>query len=541
MKHLLFTTYLILTSLLSFAQTAVSSYSFTGNADDNLGDNNGVVHGAVLTEDRFGNPNSAYQFDGIDDYINFGDSSEFRFTSSYSLSAWVYIEDLLGQNVGNIIVKRNPNSPYNQYNLAVTADIQFGGNGNMIHFLHKGDVLPTSRVLSSPSLTVGWHHIVIVQNGVDQVLKMYFDNILVSSEPYISANEQAIEVVGYPFEIGGNIISNNHFKGKIDDVSVYHDTLSATAVTNLYNQNGTANCLLASYNFDNSSVADANGLRDVNLGGASFGLDHAGNANNSLKVEGQGSGQIPHIPHSIIDPNNDFTVSYWVNIDSFNTSDNYQYFVSSRHTATGAEQGGLDMGVNQTGEFSCVLRTSGATAVAVVTSPAQMENQWHHVVAVRSNDSLKMYINDVLIGTDEIDPGTLNFPSFWTLGATYTTGPVVFRELSGRLDDLHFYCRALSATEIVALNPLSTNTIAKTSSINWTLYPNPTNALLNIHLEELVEGNLQIINVTGQVIYQEQFQGLEHQLDISNLNTGIYFVQLLNDKGQFVSQKIVKE
>ncbi|MBL4648919.1 MAG: hypothetical protein JKY03_04255 [Aureispira sp.] len=102
MKNFLFTTYLILTSLFSFAQTAVSSYSFTGNAEDDLGDNNGVVYGATLTEDRFGNANSAYQFDGIDDYINFGDSSEFRLTSSYSYSAWVHIEDVLGQNVGPI-------------------------------------------------------------------------------------------------------------------------------------------------------------------------------------------------------------------------------------------------------------------------------------------------------------------------------------------------------------------------------------------------------------------------------------------------------
>jgi hypothetical protein len=121
MKHFLFTTYLILTSLLSFAETAVSSYSFTGNLDNNLGDNNGVVHGAVLTEDRFGNSNSAYQFDGVDDYINFGDSSEFRFTSSYSLSTWVYIEDVLGQNIGTILVKRNPSNSYTVLSCAATS------------------------------------------------------------------------------------------------------------------------------------------------------------------------------------------------------------------------------------------------------------------------------------------------------------------------------------------------------------------------------------------------------------------------------------
>lgn len=537
MKHLLCTLYLILTSLLSFGQTAVSSYSFTGNANDDLGDNNGVVHGATLTEDRFGNLNSAYQFDGIDDYINFGDSSEFRLTTSYSFSAWVYIEDLLGQNVGNILVKRNPNFPYNQYNLAVTSDIQFGGNGNMIHYLHKGDVSPTSRVLTSPSLTVGWHHVVIVHSTTDQTLKMYFDNVLVFTE---SVNEPILEVVGRPFEIGGNLIGNKFFKGKIDDVTIYHDTLSAAGVTTLYNQTGIADCLVAEYTFDNSSIADAIGSKDVSLGGASFGIDRGGNGNNSLKVDGHGSGQVPYIAHQIIDPNNDFTVSYWVNVDSFDTPDSYQYFVSSRHNGVGAEIGGLDMGVNPAGEFSCVLRTT-TTAIAVVASPVQISNRWQHVVAVRENDSLKFYIDDILIGTDFINAGTMNFPSFWTLGSIYNPGSVAFRELSGRLDDLRFYCRALSAAEIANLHPLSTSKISKSPTLNWTLYPNPTNGLLNIHLEEFVEGSLQIINVTGQVIHQETLQSNNHQLDIRNLNAGIYFVRLIDENGAFSIQKIIKE
>ncbi|MDD4206120.1 MAG: hypothetical protein PHH55_08610, partial [Candidatus Delongbacteria bacterium] len=43
---------------------------FSGNANDASGNgNHGAVHGATLTEDRFGNPNSAYYFDGIDDEI----------------------------------------------------------------------------------------------------------------------------------------------------------------------------------------------------------------------------------------------------------------------------------------------------------------------------------------------------------------------------------------------------------------------------------------------------------------------------------------
>ena len=54
----------------------VAFYPFTGNAADSSGlSNNGVVNGASLTTDRFGNANSAYYFNGLGDYINAGDVS----------------------------------------------------------------------------------------------------------------------------------------------------------------------------------------------------------------------------------------------------------------------------------------------------------------------------------------------------------------------------------------------------------------------------------------------------------------------------------
>ncbi|HEY4205695.1 MAG TPA: hypothetical protein VGM31_02740, partial [Puia sp.] len=49
----------------------IAYYPFNGNADDATGNgNNGsLVNGPTLTTDKMGNPNSAYYFDGVDDYI----------------------------------------------------------------------------------------------------------------------------------------------------------------------------------------------------------------------------------------------------------------------------------------------------------------------------------------------------------------------------------------------------------------------------------------------------------------------------------------
>ena len=69
----------------------VAGYEFSGNANDVSGNgNDGVVSGATLTTDRFGNANSAYSFDGVDDYISAADSPTLDFSSSYlTVSAWV--------------------------------------------------------------------------------------------------------------------------------------------------------------------------------------------------------------------------------------------------------------------------------------------------------------------------------------------------------------------------------------------------------------------------------------------------------------------
>ena len=48
----------------------VAYYPFDGNANDESGNvYHGTVNGASLTTDRNENPNSAYRFDGVNDYI----------------------------------------------------------------------------------------------------------------------------------------------------------------------------------------------------------------------------------------------------------------------------------------------------------------------------------------------------------------------------------------------------------------------------------------------------------------------------------------
>ena len=69
----------------------VGYWPFNGNANDESGNgNNGTVNGATLTTDRYGNTNSAYDFDGIDDYIQ---ASNYSSNSSFTFSGWINLSD----------------------------------------------------------------------------------------------------------------------------------------------------------------------------------------------------------------------------------------------------------------------------------------------------------------------------------------------------------------------------------------------------------------------------------------------------------------
>jgi len=65
-------------------------YPFDGTANDASGNNNDPsFNNATLTTDRAGNPNSAYHFNGVNNYIRIPNSPSLNFGDKISLSVWV--------------------------------------------------------------------------------------------------------------------------------------------------------------------------------------------------------------------------------------------------------------------------------------------------------------------------------------------------------------------------------------------------------------------------------------------------------------------
>ncbi len=78
----------------------VAYYPFDGNATDMSGNgHNGIVSGATLCADRNGKANSAYSFDGVNDYIKIPHHSALNFSNDFSIAFWVKSDSSAGTRV----------------------------------------------------------------------------------------------------------------------------------------------------------------------------------------------------------------------------------------------------------------------------------------------------------------------------------------------------------------------------------------------------------------------------------------------------------
>ena len=69
------------------------------------------------------------------------------------------------------------------------------------------------------------------------------------------------------------------------------------------------------------------------------------------------------------------------------------------------------------------------------------------------------------------------------------------------------------------------------------VYPNPVKDVVNIEAEMNVE-SVNIINMVGQVVYQEQLNQKSTKIDLSNYDSGIYFISM-NTQEKTITKKIV--
>jgi hypothetical protein len=221
---------LFLFSIIIHAQVPTSGlvayYPFDGNAKDMSGNgNDGTVYGPTLTMDRFGNANSAYNFDGIDDYIEVPRSNSIEPTSEFTISAWALVSSFSSRSI--ILNKRySSTDPYNSYSMHISSSITGVNRYWESSVSTVSDVRGTSAVKTNT-----WCHIAEVYDGS----KLYI---------YVNGSlENSVTATGNVSYISSNLLigtaaklSSQYMLGKIDDIRIYNKALASTDIVKLYQE-----------------------------------------------------------------------------------------------------------------------------------------------------------------------------------------------------------------------------------------------------------------------------------------------------------------
>lgn len=214
----------------------IGYYPFSGNGDDASGNgNHGIVNGATLANDRFGNSNSAYRFNGTSTYIKINNSASLN-NSSVSISGWFNASSLTQNDVEGakgIIGKwwQSPSScggNYNAYLLCLTKPIGksstvLGGATNY----YEGNIF----YANSPLQTDNWYHFTFIHDA-NQGGRIYLNGILVNSNTIKGNICNSINAI----TIGADVKNGTYwrfFEGLIDDIRIYNRVLTPAEINYL--------------------------------------------------------------------------------------------------------------------------------------------------------------------------------------------------------------------------------------------------------------------------------------------------------------------
>lgn len=209
----------------SLTNMLVAYYPFNGDAHDASGNgNNGTVEGATLTHDRFGAPNSAYSFDGVQSRIRIPETLFSSTNTGVTVSFWVTTDNGPYDSLMAIFSKSGLNG---------TMGLSF--SGGQVQFgpkLQDNYWYFATAPVRSNSVT---HLVGVYQKG--QSNSLYVDGVLANS---IAVPDETLFVdTAYPLVSAIGIYDftpapSAAFRGVIDDVRVYTRALSASEVAQLH-------------------------------------------------------------------------------------------------------------------------------------------------------------------------------------------------------------------------------------------------------------------------------------------------------------------
>ena len=99
-------------------------------------------------------------------------------------------------------------------------------------------------------------------------------------------------------------------------------------------------------------------------------------------------------------------------------------------------------------------------------------------------------------------------------------------------------------TKIKNLNFLAIATWCKWLNVvkpsQFNVYPNPTNGVVTVELDDNVKYDVTVNNVLGQTVYTSSTTAMNTIIDLSSFEKGIYTIELKNSNTTYAEKVIVE-
>lgn len=445
----------------------IAHYPFNGNANDESGGGqNGIVNGATLSTDRFGNANKAYSFDGLNDNIVVGDHASLK-TSDFTYSFWMRPTDygicsIDYPNIATMVMAK-----YGWYQGFIIYNNPAGNYNIRPHS-------PTSTTIDNSLLSGGsvplnqWTHMTYTKTG--QMVKIYVNGVVSSTAIFTGAygtSSDNLYIGSGPWQL------DEFFKGKLDDIHLYNRGLSDTEVQNLFQAEapvtGTTNGLIAYYPFNGNANDGSGNNNNGTVQGATLVADRRGTPNGAYRFSD--GAKIVVANSASLTLNNAYSFSGWFNLRSFEGRDGLTGAMSTtmgNHVLFSKNCDGdrLYFYLYPSPDGIPRLRFRGGAHPSVmgVVNTVRLDTWVHVALTYDINVGSNLFINGILEGFSGTPTDLASSNQSNLIIGGMICWPYFF---NGDLDDFRFYNRALSTVEVKTIFLTENGPIQSIKTGSW--------------------------------------------------------------------------
>lgn len=483
--------------------------------------------------DRFSNRAGAIGFDGSSSVSITGESLDFGNGADKQMTLSLWFKTSTVSNTFFIITKaKNGWLGSNDFDYGVSCHASngltfiTGPSSDTVNYFESG-IFPTLNE---------WHHLVMTidpDGETSGMKKAYVDGVKVMEAAYLSRGQS---YPGSSLIIGKGKSGIALLNGGVDDVIVYDRVLSENEVQDLYTIDDNYRDFPMLHLKFNGTTADSsifsNTLSTDNL---SFAADRHGNEESSVYLSSSSN--------SFLEVDNEVTLDFGRGEDiQFSYSFWYKQLnpiaTSSYSILTKAS-----IGWNGSGDFDYGLSSNATQGMIPFTGPSNdagnyptdvltvSDTLWHHVALVCDQTGLMSGLKTVYFDGQEIVQNSYSSKGAVKNGnLVFGRGKSGIARFEGFFDDVLIYRKALSSSEVQDL--YDDNTLVSVESPSYdvpnNVYPNPTEGLLTVGT-----GYIKIYNNQGIQVFGRESNGI---IDVSNLDSGLYYYVIGNKNGSFLKQ-----